>query len=102
MARWLEDKGYVIVARNLRVGRDEIDLLALDGATLVCVEVRAWRAGTMVHPLESITAAKRARMRRAAMRHAADRAVRDVRIDVAVVVDGAVEHLEGAVDFSEG
>ena len=100
-AQFLEDKGYVILARNLRVGRDEVDLVALDGATLVCVEVRARRTGAMVHPFESITATKRARMRRSAARHSIERGVRDVRIDVIAVVDGQIEHLEGAVDFSE-
>lgn len=100
-ARYLEDSGYVILARNLRVGRDEVDLVALDGATLVCVEVRARRAGSMVHPFESITAAKRARMRRSASRHAIERSVRDVRIDVIAVIDGQIDHIEGAVDFSE-
>lgn len=100
-ARYLEDRGYVILARNLRVGRDEVDLVALDGATLVCVEVRARRANSMVHPFESITATKRARLRRSASRHAVERGLRDVRIDVIAVIDGEVDHLVGAVDFSE-
>ena len=100
-AQYLEDKGYVILARNLRVGRDEVDLVALDGATLVCVEVRARRAGAMVHPFESITAAKRARLRRSASRHSIERGICDARIDVIAVIDGQIDHLEGAVDFSE-
>ncbi len=100
-ASHLEQKGFVIVARNQRVGRDEIDIIALDGATLVCVEVRSCRAGAMVHPLETLTAAKRARMRRSAARHSVERRVADVRIDVVTVVDGVPDHIEGAVDFSE-
>lgn len=100
VAAWLEARGYVVLGRNVRIGRDEIDLVALDGATLVCVEVRARRRGAMVHPLESITASKRARMRRAALRCATERGEREVRIDVAAVVDGAVDYIENAVDFS--
>lgn len=100
VAAWLEARGYVVLGRNIRVGRDEIDVVALDGSTLVCVEVRARRRGAMVHPLESITASKRARMRRAALRCAVERGVREVRVDVAAVIDGEVDHIENAVDFS--
>jgi putative endonuclease len=45
VARRLERAGWTILARNLRVGRSEIDLLAVDPgppAALVVVEVR-WR-----------------------------------------------------------
>lgn len=101
VAAHLEQNGYVIVARNLRVGRDEIDLIAFDGATLVCVEVRSCRAGAMVHPLETLTPAKLFRMRRSARRHAAVRGVADTRIDVVAVVDGVIDHHVGAVDFSD-
>ena len=100
-ATFLEQKGFVILARNHRVGRDEIDLVALDGATLVCVEVRSCRAGAMVHPLETLTYAKRAKMRRSAARLSVERRVADVRVDVVVVVDGVPELIEGAIDFSE-
>lgn len=91
------------MARDLRVGRNEVDLLAWDGATLVLVEVRARRGGAMVSPLESVTAAKRRRLRDAALRLAQDHGTQDVRIDVVAVVDGAVsDHVVGAIDFSEG
>lgn len=100
---WLAGRGYVLVARDLRVGRNEVDLLAWDGATLVLVEVRARRRGAMVSPLESVTAAKRRRLRDAALRLAQDHGTQDVRIDVVAVVDGAVsDHVVGAIDFSEG
>ncbi len=44
-ALWLEARGYTIVARNLRRGRREIDLVAARGATLVAVEVKWRQAG---------------------------------------------------------
>jgi putative endonuclease len=100
VAAFLEARGWVILQRNARLGRDEIDLLALDGATLVCVEVRARRPGAMVDALSSITPAKQRRMRRAALRCAVSRQTQEIRIDVATVTDGAVELLENAVDFS--
>ena len=41
-AKFLRRRGYEILARNVRAGRrGEIDLLALDGRTLVVVEVRS-------------------------------------------------------------
>jgi putative endonuclease len=38
----LESKGMHIVARNVRSRVGEVDLVALDGETLVFVEVKAW------------------------------------------------------------
>lgn len=102
VASHLETLGLIVLARNARVGRDELDLVVLDGATLVVVEVRARRAGAMVHPLETLTATKRQNLRRATSRYAAERGHRgDVRIDVVTVIDGAIERYEGAITFDE-
>ena len=60
--RYLESQGLTIVARNFRVRRGEIDLIARDGATLVFVEVRLRRSERFGGAVESITAAKRARL----------------------------------------
>lgn len=69
VATRLEAQGWTLVARNLRLGRDEIDLLAVDPgppAALVIVEVR--RRGRRDFGLaeESLDHRKRAAMRRAA------------------------------------
>lgn len=63
-----EREGYHIVARNLRVGRAEIDLVVAHPRKqrLVFVEVRA-RSSTLVHPAWTIDAAKQARIRSAAL-----------------------------------
>jgi putative endonuclease len=42
--------GWRVVARNARTRYGEIDLIALDGATLVFVEVKAGRAGRGAGP----------------------------------------------------
>ncbi len=39
---YLESRGYTVLAKNLRSGRRELDLLAERGETLVAVEVK-WR-----------------------------------------------------------
>lgn len=61
----LEHAGYRILARNVRVGHDEADLLALTPAGAVAVvEVKA-RAGPW-RPEERVDAAKRRRLARLA------------------------------------
>ncbi|MEN8234198.1 MAG: YraN family protein [Actinomycetota bacterium] len=64
-ARFLERRGVIVVDRNVRVGRDEIDLLVRDGQVLVAVEVKTG-AGRDSRPWENFDDLKRARVRRAA------------------------------------
>jgi len=40
----LEAAGMSIIARNFRSKRGEIDIIALDGETVVFIEVKAWSA----------------------------------------------------------
>jgi putative endonuclease len=61
-AEYLMRRGLAIVSRNFRTRAGEIDLIARDGATLVFVEVRMRRSQRFGGALESITAAKRARI----------------------------------------
>jgi len=62
-ARFLERRGVVIVDRNVRVGRDEIDLIA----RTVAVEVKTG-LGPGTRPWENFDQEKNARIRRAADR----------------------------------
>lgn len=57
--RSLKCRGYRIVARNWRSGKDEIDLVCLDGETVVFVETRTRRSGSLVGGYESIGRRKR-------------------------------------------
>jgi putative endonuclease len=43
--KYLERKGWTIIARNVKVGRGELDIVASDGGELVFVEVRTRRIG---------------------------------------------------------
>ncbi len=64
-ARFLERRGAVVIDRNVRVGRDEIDLVArIDGHT-VAVEVKTG-LGPGTRPWENFDDDKNARIRRAA------------------------------------
>ncbi|HWP63458.1 MAG TPA: YraN family protein [Candidatus Binatia bacterium] len=71
VAARLRAAGWQILGRQVRVGRDEIDLVALDPGpppALVAVEVR-WRARSDFGlPEETVDHRKRARLRRAVLR----------------------------------
>jgi Holliday junction resolvase-like predicted endonuclease len=69
-ARHLSDRGWRILARNLRIGRDELDIVALEPAeppVVVVVEVRSGSSGRFGRPSESVDGAKVARLYRASM-----------------------------------
>ncbi len=65
-ARYLERRGYTIIARNHRCPEGEIDLVAREGDCLVFVEVRTRRGRGFGTPEESVTPAKRERLGRLA------------------------------------
>lgn len=69
VASRLVEAGWTVLARNVHVGRHEIDLVAIDPgppAAFVVVEVR-WRAGRDFGlPEETVDHRKRARVRAAA------------------------------------
>jgi putative endonuclease len=65
-ADFLADSGLQVVERNWRCSQGEIDLVARDGDELVFVEVKTRSSLGYGHPLEAITVAKLARLRRLA------------------------------------
>ncbi|RED66004.1 YraN family protein [Cohnella lupini] len=104
-AAHLLQSGYSVEARNWRCRSGEIDLIALDGTTLVVVEVRSrtnpTRFGTAV---EAVTPRKCRQVRELATIYLKQRgnAPRSIRFDVVAVTfrdDGSVmeiKHIEGA------
>jgi putative endonuclease len=65
-AAYLAERGFRVLARNWRRPEGELDLVALDGETCVFVEVRSRTGEEFGHPLEAVTARKRAQVIRAA------------------------------------
>jgi putative endonuclease len=65
-ATYLEDLGYTIIARNWRRPEGELDLVAGKEGLCVFVEVRSRTGIERGHPLETVDARKRSRVRRAA------------------------------------
>ena len=57
-ANYLADRGYEIIARNLRTEYGELDLIARQGNQLVFVEVKARSSTEFGHPEEAVTSAK--------------------------------------------
>lgn len=63
---YLESIGYIIVDRNWRGNRCELDVVALDRECVVFVEVKTRASSRYGSPLEAITPAKLSNMTRAA------------------------------------
>jgi putative endonuclease len=90
VARHLEALGFGILARNLKLGRLELDIVARRAELVVVVEVRTRGAGAWTTGLGSVDRAKRNRIRRAGqrlwrVRFKADPSVDRLRFDAASV-----------------
>ncbi|MEO6836158.1 MAG: YraN family protein [Candidatus Tumulicola sp.] len=87
-AAFLAERGYRIVARNVRVPGGEIDAVCLDGSTLVIVEVKRRDSTGFGSALSAVGARKRATLRRIAADYAQIVApTAKIRFDV-VALDG--------------
>lgn len=95
----LASAGWLILGRNVRFGRRELDLVAVDPgppAALVVVEVRWRRSRTHGYPEETLDHVKRAHLREGAGLLAAAEALPDgtplprlpIRIDLVAVEPG--------------
>jgi putative endonuclease len=97
-ARWYEANGYTVVARNWRCRQGELDLILSKGALVVFCEVKTRSSDAFGSPAEAVTRTKQLRLRRlaAAWIEQAPSRPRDVRFDVAAVLAGRLEVVEGA------
>lgn len=99
----LREKGYIVMHRNLRFPRGELDIVARDGRTLVFLEVKTRRSGDYGRPYEAVKEAKQRRQIALARRYIylCGLGAVDVRFDIVSIVwpeDGPpeFEHLEDA------
>jgi putative endonuclease len=85
-ARHLRRRGYRIAARNFRAAGAEIDLVAIDGSTVVFVEVKARRSHRAGFAAEAVDSRKQGRIRRAAALYMARQPPgRSARFDVVTI-----------------
>lgn len=66
-AKYLKRLGYKIVARGERGRLGEIDLVAVDGRTVVFIEVKTRQSQDAGHPADAVDADKQRRLTRLAM-----------------------------------
>ncbi|MFH0990518.1 MAG: YraN family protein [bacterium] len=62
-ARYLQTRGYVILERNYRFERGEIDIVAKDGETLVFVEVKTRSSDAYGEPEDAVDDRKQGQLR---------------------------------------
>lgn len=100
----LRGLGYQIIGKDVRTPLGQLDLVAMDGSTLVFVEVKT-RAGTGFGlPQEAVDRRKIRKLRQLAAYYLKRRPYRGlVRFDVVgLVVDGGrlrrVDHIKNAID----
>ena len=98
-ARHLQRLGYRVVAR-CPVG--ELDLIAVDGGSIVFVEVKTRRSADAADPEVNVTSAKRRQLTRAARYYLMHKSAQDhpARFDVVAVVlpDSGKPSIEHFVD----
>jgi putative endonuclease len=94
----------MVVARNWRAedGSGELDIVALDGGTVVIVEVKTRSSTEFGLPEEAVDEAKRTHLVRTAARYAREAEVPfdEVRFDIVSVLleshQPSIEHIRGA------
>jgi len=97
-AAWYEANGYEVLARNWRCKDGEIDLIVRRARTIVFCEVKTRTTDAFGSPAEAVTRAKRERLRHLAATWLADAPIRPsgIRFDVAAILAGDLEVIEGA------
>ena len=106
-AEHLRGRGWKLIARNARTRFGELDLIALDGATLVFAEVKTLRSGPASRSIEALMAIgprKQRQVRRLARAWLAETELplrySEIRFDAIGVAIGAgapaIEHVRAA------
>lgn len=84
---YLRKKGYVILARNWRAGRNEIDIVARDKDTLVIVEVKSRRSNIFAEPEYAVNMDKQRALIRAANSYIFRNNIQDeTRFDIIAII----------------
>lgn len=102
VAAFLEEKGFQIVERDWKSGHRDLDIVAMDGNTLVIVEVKTRRNRTFTDPETAVDYRKINNLRQAANHYVKfKRFDGEVRFDLVTVVGTPdtgfdINHIEDA------
>jgi len=99
-AGYILGKGYRILDRNWRFGKNEIDLIARDGSFIVIIEVKTRLSNYFSEPETAVTREKQRILVRAANAYVRNRRLnQEVRFDViAILLDQEKEQINHIVD----
>ncbi len=98
---YLKKRGWTIVDRNVRCGRNEIDIIARKRRLTAFIEVKRRKSADFGRPAEAVNRDKQARIVRAAIYlQENDMPDAQVRFDVIEILPGEIRHIEDAFDAS--
>ncbi len=101
-AKYLEGKGYQILARNYRIKRQEIDIIAQEKESYVFVEVKSRSSSDFGFPEDFLTPQQEGRIRNAATYYLSEQNInaKDIRFDIISILVSEqnieIEHFEDA------
>lgn len=104
-AQFLEREGCVILERNYRSRRGEIDLIVRDGEYLVFVEVKYRKTAGSGLPEEAVNYRKQRIISRAAQDYLLKKRLPETtpcRFDVVAICGDRIRHIRNAFDCASG
>lgn len=102
-AKYLQQRGYEILARNARTPYGEIDIISRQGDITIFVEVKTLTSSKNFFPEHNVTARKREHMLSCAECYAAENAIDHWQIDVIAVegrqgLEPKITHFENVIN----
>jgi putative endonuclease len=107
--KFLKRRGYIIIAHSSRGPFGELDIIAVDGNTVVFVEVKTRRTHDAGHPADAVDLTKRRRLTRLALAYLKRHQLLEqrARFDIVAVTWGdlskppVIQHYENAFEPTE-
>ena len=100
---YLQKKGWAILGRNVRTGRNEIDIIAKKRKLIAFIEVKRRRNTAYGRPAEAVNLQKQLRIAQAAALYMQENDMEDanIRFDIIEILPGEIRHIEGAFDATD-
>ena len=100
---FLQKKGWKILARNVRRGGNEIDIVARKRELVAFVEVKTRSGLGFGRPAEAVNIQKQRRIAQAAALYMQENGLDEanIRFDIIEVLPGELRHIEAAFDATD-